>query len=222
MGVAENLRSFLKNIPDGVQLVAVSKTKPEETIMEAYQTGQRVFGENKIQDLVAKQTNLPNDIEWHFIGHVQTNKVKYIASFISLFHAIDSLKLLKEINKQAAKHERKIPCLLQFHIAEEETKFGLSMEEAELILTSEEYATFKNIKLIGVMGMATYTDNFEQVRSEFKQLKEYFDFLSQSYFAGDESFKEISMGMSGDYQLAIEEGSTMIRIGSTLFGERNY
>lgn len=222
MGVAENLRSFLKNIPDGVQLVAVSKTKPEETIMEAYQTGQRVFGENKIQELVAKQANLPSDIEWHFIGHVQTNKVKYIASFINLFHAIDSLKLLREINKQAAKHERIIPCLLQFHIAEEETKFGLSMAEAESILRSEEYTNFNNIKLVGVMGMATYTDNIEQVRSEFRQLKQYFHFLSESYFSGDESFKEISMGMSGDYQIAIEEGSTMIRIGSTIFGERNY
>jgi hypothetical protein len=221
MGVAENLKAFRKTVPDGVQLVAVSKTKPSETILEAYRTGQRVFGENKIQELVAKQANLPNDIEWHFIGHVQTNKVKYIASFISLFHAIDSLKLLKEINKQAQKHQRVIPCLLQFHIAEEETKFGLSMEEAEEILQSEAYKNFKNIKLLGVMGMATYTEDFEQVRTEFRQLKNYFNFLSENYFKDDPSFKEISMGMSGDYQLAIEEGSTMIRIGSTIFGERN-
>lgn len=222
MDVVKNLRSLRLTIPDSVELVAVSKTKPVETILEAYQIGQRIFGENKIQDLVAKQAKLPGDIEWHFIGHVQTNKVKYIASFVALFHAIDSLKLLKEINKQAKKHGRVIPCLLQFHIAKEETKFGLSMEEAELILKSEEFKSFNNIKLHGVMGMATYTEDFEQVRLEFRQLKKYFDFISESYFSGDESFKEISMGMSGDYQIAIEEGSTMIRIGSTIFGPRNY
>jgi pyridoxal phosphate enzyme (YggS family) len=214
MSVAENLRSFLKNIPGKVKLVAVSKTKPIETIREAYDAGQRVFGENKIQDLVAKQPLLPDDIKWHFIGHVQTNKVKYIAQFITLFHAIDSLKLLKEINKQAAKHSRVIDCLLQFHIAEEETKFGLSMEEAEYILNSDEYLAFSNINIVGVMGMATYTDDQEQVRKEFRQLKNYFDHLKNNYFRDEKSFKEISMGMSGDYKLAIEEGTTMIINGT--------
>lgn len=222
MVIAEKLKSFRKSIPDDIQLVAVSKTKAVEVIRNAYDAGQRIFGENKVQELTTKQPQLPNDIEWHFIGHVQRNKVKYIASFVSLLHAIDSLKLLKEVNKQAKKYERVIPCLLQFHIAEEETKFGLSLDEAETILTSADYQGFSNIKIVGVMGMATYTDDMEQVRKEFRQLKTYFDLLSVKYFKDDKSFKEISMGMSGDYKIALEEGSTMIRIGTMIFGERNY
>jgi len=222
MDIAKKLKTFRKSIPNDVQLVAVSKTKPVEIIREAYDAGQRVFGENKVQELTTKQPQLPEDIEWHFIGHVQRNKVKYLASFVSLLHAIDSLKLLKEVNKQAKKHERVIPCLLQFHIAEEETKFGLSLNEAETILTSSEYQSFTHIKIVGVMGMATFTDDMTQVRKEFRQLKSYFNSLSSTYFKDDLSFKEISMGMSGDYKIAIEEGSTIIRIGTTLFGERNY
>ena len=222
MSVAKNIEKIRKNLADQVQLVAVSKTKPDELILEAYQTGQRAFGENKVQELVTKHENLPKDIEWHFIGHVQTNKVKYIAPFIHLIHGVDSFKLLKTIDSEAKKVNRVIPCLLQFHIAEEETKFGFSFEEVEKILASEDFLKLKHVQITGVMGMATYTDDEAQIRKEFSTLKIYFDKLKTNYFSGKTEFKEISMGMSGDYLLAIETGSTMVRIGSTIFGEREY
>lgn len=220
MSVKENIISFKNKLPERVKLVAVSKTKPNSLIMEAYETGQRIFGENKVQDLAAKQPELPVDIKWHFIGHLQRNKVKFIAPFVDTIHAIDSLKLLKEINKQAVNNNRTIKCLLQFHIAEEESKFGLNMQEAEEILKSDAYKTLQNISIYGVMGMATYTDNIEQIRKEFSNLKTYFDKLKSNYFSDKNEFAEISMGMSGDYEVAIEEGSTMIRVGSSIFGAR--
>lgn len=221
MEIRENLLSFLSTIPRNVQLVAVSKTKPVEAVMEAYDAGQRVFGENKVQELSAKAEQLPDNIDWHFIGHMQTNKVKYIAPFVKMIHAIDSIKLLKEINKQALKHNRIIDCLLQFHIAEEDTKFGLSLSEAIELLNNTALVNMKNIRIVGVMGMATYTDDTQQIRDEFRRLFEYMNELKINYFGDKPYFKEISMGMSGDYKIAIEEGSTMIRIGSLIFGSRN-
>lgn len=203
-------------------LVAVSKTKPNEKILDLYEKGQRIFGENKVQELVEKYETLPKDIEWHMIGHLQRNKVKYIAPFISLIHAVDSLRLLKEINKEAQKNERVIPCLLQFHIAEEETKFGLDLAEAKEILESEAFRQMDNIQIQGVMGMATYTDNEVQIRREFERLHQVFDTLQQTYFADQPSFKELSMGMSDDYKIAVAAGSTMVRIGTLLFGAREY
>jgi len=220
--VKENLAEIKSKLPDHVTLVAVSKTKPNELIQEAYAAGQRVFGENKVQEMTAKHESLPKDIEWHMIGHLQTNKVKYMAPFVHLVHSVDSLKLLKEINKQAKKNERIQGVLLQFHIAKEDTKFGLSFEEAEILLQSESYISMENIEIKGVMGMATFTENVEQVKSEFNELKTIFDKLQSNYFKNTPTFKEISMGMSGDYQLAIECGSTMIRVGSSIFGNRNY
>ncbi len=202
------------------QLVAVSKTKPVEQILEMYQQGQRIFGENRVQELVEKQAALPSDIEWHAIGHLQTNKVKYISSFVSLIHSVDSLKLLAEIDKQALRNERVIDCLLQIKIAAEDSKFGLGLAEAEALLSSDRFTQMENIRIVGVMGMATFTDEELQVRGEFKHLKECFDHLKAQYFAEVNHFKEISMGMSGDYHLAQEEGSTMVRIGSLLFGAR--
>jgi pyridoxal phosphate enzyme (YggS family) len=203
-------------------LVAVSKTKPAELILEAWEHGQKSFGENKVQEMVGKYESLPKDIEWHFIGHLQSNKIKYMVPFVDLIHGVDSFKLLKAIDTEARKANRIVSCLLQFHIAEEETKFGLSIEEAEALLNSEEYRMLKNITIKGVMGMATYTDDKLQVKKEFASLKSYFDRLKRGYFSETPTFKEISMGMSGDYLIAIEEGSTMIRIGSSIFGERNY
>jgi len=220
--IRQNISVLKKEIPAHVKLIAVSKTKPVDDLMEAYNAGQRIFGENKAQELINKQPQLPSDIEWHFIGHMQTNKVKYIAPFISLIESVDSLKLLKEINKQALKNERVIDCLIQFHIAREDTKFGLSAEETEALLNAEEYALMKNVRITGIMGMATFTDDKEQLRQEFKSLKSYFNWLKLNYFKEIDSFKEISMGMSGDYKIAIEEGSTMVRVGSAIFGERNY
>ena len=190
-------------------------------IQAAYDAGQRDFGENKAQDMAAKFPQLPQDIRWHFIGHLQTNKVKYIAPFVSLIHAADSLKILKEINKQAVKNDRVIDCLLEFHIAKEESKFGLDMKTAESILQSEEYQQLKNIRLCGVMGMATYTDDTEQIRNEFRHLKAIFNQLKDNYFKEAAHFKEISMGMSGDYPIAIEEGATIVRVGSKIFGARD-
>ncbi|MCE4564464.1 YggS family pyridoxal phosphate-dependent enzyme [Maribellus sp. CM-23] len=222
MEIANNLLELKKGLPPGVQLVAVSKTKPNEDILEAYQAGQRVFGENKVQDLAQKYEELPKDIEWHFIGHPQTNKVKYMAPFVSLIHGVDSLKLLKTIDKEAAKNKRTIRCLLQFHIAEESTKFGLSVEEAVEMLDTGEVQKLQNVEIAGVMGMATYTDDENQIRKEFRVLHNIFSVLKNKYFSGADSFREISMGMSDDYPLAIEEGSTMIRVGSKIFGERNY
>lgn len=218
--IAEKLSEIKGEIPENVKLVAVSKTKPIVVLQEAYDAGQRVFGENKAQELTEKAEQLPKDIEWHMIGHLQSNKVKYIAPFVALIHAVDSLKLLKEINKQAKKNDRIIDCLLQFHIAEETSKFGLSLEDAQEILSSREFVEMENISVVGVMGMATFTSNQEQVRDEFRTLENYFNVIKSHFFKFNTAFKEISMGMSGDYQLAIEEGSTMVRIGSSIFGSR--
>ena len=219
--INENLATIKNSIPSHVTLVAVSKTKPNELIKEAYNSGHRIFGENKAQELKNKAEVLPKDIEWHFIGHLQSNKVKYIAPYASLVHSIDSLKLLKEVNKQALKNKRIIDCLLQFHIATEESKFGLSLEEAAELLTSNEFSNLKNIRVVGVMGMASFINSEEQVRKEFASLKHIFTQLKNSFFQRNETFKTISMGMSGDYKLAIEEGSTMVRVGSAIFGIRN-
>ena len=222
MSVADNIKHFLNNeIPSHVKLIAVSKTKPIELIEEALQSGHKIYGENKAQELAGKYEALPKDIEWHMIGHMQTNKVKYIAPFVSLIHGVDSFKLLKVINKEGAKNNRKIDCLLQFHIAKEETKFGLDLSEAKAFLDSDDFKLLNHVNICGVMGMATYTENEDQIRSEFKELVHIFNELKSSYFQNDE-FKEISMGMSGDYKIAIEVGATMVRIGSSLFGARNY
>jgi pyridoxal phosphate enzyme (YggS family) len=220
MSITENIKNILKSIPEEVTLVAVSKTKPVSDLMEAYNSGQRVFGENKIQEMVEKHEEMPKDIEWHMIGHVQTNKIKYMAEFVSLIHGVDSYKLLKEINKQAKKHDRIMDCLLQIKIADEDSKFGMSSNEAIEILQSKEFSELKNVCILGVMGMATFTDNQEQIKSEFSFLKTTFGTLKK---LETQNFKPeiISMGMSGDYELAIECGSTMIRVGSSIFGERN-
>lgn len=225
MKITANLQQIKASIPEHVTLVAVSKTKPNEAILEAYQAGQRVFGENKVQELTEKYESLPKDIEWHMIGHLQSNKVKYIAPFVSLIHGVDSFKLLKEINKRAAQNERVINCLLQIHIAEEDTKFGFDEKEVIELLQSEAFKNLQNIKIVGLMGMATFTENENQIRKEFKSLKNLFDKLLTLSTQGTLStfqLSTLSMGMSGDYQLAIEEGSTMIRVGSSIFGERNY
>ena len=216
MNIADNTKKIRISIPESVELVAVSKTKSNEEIMQAYDVGQRVFGENKVQDMTAKNESLPKDIRWHMIGHVQTNKVKYMAPYVDLIHGVDSLKLLKEVNKQAAKNERTISCLLQIHIAEEATKFGLSPEECKEVVIQAE--ALENITIKGLMGMATFTDNISQIEREFKSLKELFEDLKFD----NKNFDILSMGMSGDYELAIKEGSTMIRVGSKIFGERNY
>lgn len=218
--IKEALQKIKQELPNEVTLVAVSKTKPSSDIQIAYNEGQRVFGENKVQELAEKYEVLPKDIEWHLIGHLQTNKVKYIAPFVSLIHAVDSLKLLAEINKQALKNNRTISCLLQFHIANEDSKFGLNLEEAQQILSSDDFVRMQNISIVGVMGMATFTENTEQIRDEFRTLENYFHVLKSHFFKYNGDFKEISMGMSGDYKLAIEEGSTMIRVGSSIFGGR--
>ena len=218
MSIKDNLHKIQSKLPGNVTLVAVSKTKPVSDLMEAYDAGQRVFGENKIQEMAEKHEQMPKDIEWHMIGHVQTNKVKYMAEFVSLIHGVDSLKLLKEINKQAKKHNRIIYCLLQIKIAKEDSKFGMSTEAATALLQSEAYSELKNINVVGVMGMATFTDDITQIKSEFTYLKSSFDKLKLL----NSNFEIVSMGMSGDYQLAIECGSTMIRVGSSIFGTRNY
>ena len=217
MSIKENLLAIKKNIPDTVTLVAVSKTKPMSYIQEAYDEGQRVFGENRVQEMTEKWENMPKDIEWHMIGHLQRNKVKYMAEFVSLVHGVDSPRLLAEINKQAEKHNRVISCLLQVHIAEEDTKFGFNEEELLDLVANEEFKALKNIKIVGLMGMATFTDNMDQVRREFASLKSLFTKLKSNYA----HFTTLSMGMSGDYNIAIEEGSTMVRIGSSIFGSRN-
>jgi pyridoxal phosphate enzyme (YggS family) len=222
MDIAGNINSIKKGLPDGMRLVAVSKTKPNEDILKAYRAGHKIFGENKVQDLVRKYEQLPKDIEWHFIGHPQTNKVKFIAPFVHLIHGVDSIKLLKVIDAEAKKNNREIACLLQFHIADEDTKFGLTLNEAKEIMGSVEFKSYKNVIVAGVMGMATYTENKEQIRGEFKMLKTIFNILKNEYFLGDKKFAEISMGMSDDYHIAIDEGSTLIRVGSKIFGERNY
>ena len=221
MSICKNIDEISAMLPAGVCLVAVSKTKPKELLLEAYEAGQRVFGENRIHELLEKSSELPQDIEWHMIGHLQSKKVKQIAPFISMIHSVDSEKLLNVINAQAEKNERTIDVLLQFHIAREETKFGLGLNEAKSILEAPSFRELKNIRLCGVMGMATFTQDKVQVRSEFSSLRRIFDSLKSQFFSRDPNFKEISMGMSGDYQIAIEEGSTMVRIGSTIFGKRD-
>lgn len=220
--IKENLNIVKATVPSNVTLIAVSKTKPVSDLQEAYDAGQRIFGENKALEMRDKHQVLPADIQWHFIGHLQTNKIKYIAPFVTLIHAIDSLSLLEAVNKEAAKNNRVINCLLQFHIAQEETKFGLDIEEARAMLESESFKNLNNINICGVMGMATFTDNADQVRNEFKNLKNIFEILKENYFKENDSFREISMGMSDDYPIAIEEGATMVRVGSKIFGARNY
>jgi pyridoxal phosphate enzyme (YggS family) len=216
MNISDNLNTLLQSLPSHVTLVAVSKTKPLEDLKAVYNTGHRIFGENKVQELVSKWEALSKDIQWHMIGHLQRNKVKYIAPFVHLIHGVDSERLLKEIDKQAAKNNRKIPCLLQIHIAQESTKFGLSDSELEKILSEKE--TYPNIVFKGLMGMASFTSNLQQVSEEFAFLKALYDRAA----AKMETFDTLSMGMSGDYELAIAQGSTMIRVGSKIFGERNY
>src|SRR5690606_38291966 len=215
MYIKENLLRIRESLPSHVNLVAVSKTKSNDQIMEAYHAGQRVFGENKVQEMVEKWEQLPKDIEWHMIGHLQRNKVKYMASFVSLIHGVDSLKLLKEINKQALKNNRVIDCLLQMHIAEEETKFGLNAEELQDLLSSGEFKNLKNICITGLMGMATFTDDIIQVKNEFEFLKEIYDDLLQKPQTNNFKPQVLSMGMSSDYEIAIKNGSTMVRIGSS-------
>ncbi|HZK94093.1 MAG TPA: YggS family pyridoxal phosphate-dependent enzyme [Prolixibacteraceae bacterium] len=220
MTIENNLNKIYSTLPDDVKLVAVSKTKSNEEILEAYEVGQRIFGENKVQELVRKWETLPKDIEWHFIGHLQSNKVRSIAPFISMVHSVDSLKILKTINEEAKQAGRVIPCLLQFHIASEESKFGFSVEEAVQLLTDFKLSDFENVTISGVMGMATYTDDEAQIKKEFSILHDIFQKLKAVFFHGNDNFREISMGMSSDYLYAIESGSTMVRIGSTIFGDR--
>ena len=221
MSIKHNLDTIKQTLPDHVTLVAVSKTKPVSDLMEAYNAGQRIFGENKIQEMADKYQEMPKDIKWHMIGHVQRNKVKYMAEFVDLIHGVDSLKLLKEINKQAIKHDRIINCLLQIKIAEEDSKFGMRIKDAEELLLSETVSELKNINIVGLMGMATFTDNKDQIKEEFLRLKSAFEDL-KNIKNSNCNLQIISMGMSGDYKLAIECGSTMVRVGSSIFGERNY
>lgn len=221
MSIQNNLNIIELSLPKHVTLVAVSKTKPISDLMEAYHAGQRIFGENKIQEMVEKHETMPKDIQWHMIGHLQSNKVKYMASFVNLIHGVDSLKLLKEINKQAQKHNRSIDCLLQIKIASEDSKFGIASEEASNIIQSEVFSELKHVNVIGLMGMATFTDNTTQIEKEFKYLKSTFENL-KTLQTSNCNLKTISMGMSGDYPLAINCGSTMVRVGSRIFGSRNY
>jgi pyridoxal phosphate enzyme (YggS family) len=218
--IQEQLQQVQAEIPANVTLIAVSKTKPLADLQAAYDTGQRHFGENKVQEMVEKAQQLPTDIHWHLIGHLQTNKVKYMAGFVHLIHGVDSLKLLQEIDKQARKVKRVQDVLLQFHIAQEDTKFGLDLQEAQAILASDTFKQLKSVQICGVMGMASNTSDEKQVATEFRTLKQIFEQLSKDYFQGQPSFKEISMGMSGDYPLAIQNGSTMVRVGSKIFGGR--
>lgn len=216
MSIAENIQKIKAEIAPNARLIAVTKTKPVEMLMEAYNADFKRYGENKVQEMVTKYEQMPKDIEWHLIGHLQTNKVKYIAPFVAMIHSVDSFKLLQEINKQAAKNDRVIDCLLQIFIAQEETKFGLSEEEATELLASEEFSALKNVRIAGLMGMASNTEEEDQVRREFKGLKQFFDRLRAVY----PSMTELSMGMSGDYLMAVEEGSTLVRVGSAIFGSR--
>lgn len=220
--ISEQIKSIQASLPEGVRLIAVSKFHPNEAILEAYEAGQRLFGENHVQELTAKHESLPNDIEWHFIGHLQTNKVKYIAPFVSLIHGIDTPKLLRVVDKEGTKVGRIIPCLLQIHIATEETKFGFSREECLEMLSSGILSELQHVQICGLMGMATNTDDEEQIRKEFHTLHSLYEELKTSYFKDVPSFKELSMGMSDDYPIAIEEGSTLIRVGTKIFGERDY
>jgi len=218
--IVKNLLNVQDSLIENVQLIAVSKTKPASDIQTLYNAGQRAFGENKVQELVEKYEVLPKDIEWHLIGHLQSNKVKYIAPFVHLIHGVDSFKLLKEINKEGVKCKRIIPCLLQFHIAQEETKFGFSFEEAQEMLESNEFVELQHVAIHGVMGMASFTEDKNQIHEEFQTLHNYFQLIKSHYFKFNPEFKELSMGMSGDYKIAMDEGSTMVRVGSTIFGSR--
>jgi pyridoxal phosphate enzyme (YggS family) len=220
MSIADNIQFLHNSLPEGVSLLAISKYQPIEALQEAYDAGQRMFGENHIQEMAAKAAILPKDIEWHFTGHVQTNKIKYMASFVSLVHAIDSFRLLREIDKHASRHNRTIDCLLQIHIAQEETKYGLTMDECRQLLATEPWRELQHVRIVGLMAMGSNTDDMEQVRSEFRQIKQLFDELKSAYFADTPSFCQISEGMTDDYPIAIEEGSTIIRIGSMVFGQR--
>ncbi len=223
MEIAENLQSIKEALPSDVELIAVSKTHPIGTIMRAYDAGHRAFGENKVQELIAKAPAMPQDIEWHLIGHLQTNKVKYIVDFVYLVHSVDSLKLLKEINKRAAGKGKCIDCLLQVHIADETSKFGLNEDEVRLLLNSVDFSSMKNIRVRGLMGMATFTEDKSQVRNEFTELKAVFESLKEDVASTSNWQPEVvSMGMSGDYQIAIDAGSNMVRVGSAIFGARNY
>lgn len=222
MSISENIRRLKAEIPGHVSIIAVSKRKSAEDIMQAYVAGHRIFGENRVQELIEKQPLLPEDLKWHMIGHLQTNKVKFIAGFVDMIHSVDSIKLLRTIDKEALKNKRTIPVLLQVFIADEETKFGFSEEELNNLLQSEEFAALKNVRIDGLMGMATYTPDMEQVRSEFRYLREVFKRIKNACFAASDNFRHISMGMSGDYEIAIDEGSTMIRVGTIIFGARNY
>ena len=218
MSISENIKKYQGSLPKNTTLVAVSKTKPVSSLLQAYDAGQRVFGENKIQEMASKWEEMPKDIQWHMIGHVQTNKVKYMAPFVDLIHTVDSLKLLREINKQAAKHDRVINCLLQIKIAEEEHKFGLDHQDASLLLAKDIQATLPHVSIVGLMGMASFTDNKTQIETEFKKLST----LHQEFIKQHPQLTVLSMGMSSDYTLALDHGSTMVRIGSSIFGARNY
>ena len=220
--IKDNIEKIRATLPDSVTLVAVSKTKPVSDLQEAYNANQRIFGENHALEMRDKHEALPKDIQWHFIGHLQTNKIKYIIPFVTLIHSIDSANLLEAVNKEAKKHDRVVDCLLQFHIAQEETKFGLDMEEARQLLDSEAFEAMQNVRICGVMGMATFTDDEAEIHKEFKHLKTIFDTLKTEYFVDQPQFKEISMGMSDDYPIAVEEGATLVRVGSKIFGARNY
>lgn len=222
MSITDNLKQVLATLPAGVRLVAVSKFHPDEAIEEAYAAGQRIFGESKVQEMTDKYESLPKNIEWHFIGHLQTNKIKYMAPFVSMIHGIDSYKLLTEVNKQAAKAERIIDCLLQLHIAQEETKFGFSFDECREMLAAGEWKTLANVRICGLMGMATNTDAEQQIEQEFRSLHTFFNEVKKDFFADQPHFCELSMGMSDDYPLAVAEGSTLVRVGSRIFGERIY
>lgn len=222
MSIADNLKQVLAELPQGVRLVAVSKFHPNEAIEEAYEAGQRIFGESKVQEMTAKYESLPKDIEWHFIGHLQTNKIKYMIPYVALIHGIDTYKLLAEVNKQAAKSGRIVNCLLQIHVAQEETKFGFSPEECKEMLSAGEWKQLTHIRICGIMGMASNTDNAEQISREFRLLSRLFNDIKDEWFAGSDTFCELSMGMSHDYHEAIAAGSTLVRVGSKIFGERIY
>jgi hypothetical protein len=222
MSIASEIQQIKASLPEGVQLVAVSKYHPKEAIEEAYAAGQRIFGESKVQEMTEKYEALPRDIQWHFIGHLQTNKIKYMAPYVALIHGVDSLKLLTEIDKQAAKAGRIIPCLLQIHVAQEETKFGFSFEECRQMLAEGEWRALTHVRIDGVMGMASNVDDEVQIRREFHSLRTFFEELRQGCFASEAHFKEVSMGMSHDYPIALDEGATLVRIGSKIFGERIY
>lgn len=222
MDIQANLKEVLTSLPTQVKLVAVSKFHPNESIEQAYRAGQRIFGESKVQELTGKYETLPKDIEWHFIGHLQTNKVKYIAPYIAMIHAVDSYKLLAEIDKQAAKNDRVIPCLLEIHIAQEESKYGFTFQKCREMLEAGEWKNLTHICIAGLMGMATFTEDETEIKREFDSLKQFFNEIKQNYFADRDTFREISMGMSHDYPLAIEAGSTLVRVGSKIFGERIY